>query len=78
MTQSPVDATNTASVLKTPEQKQAFLIYVNNLLKNLIAQLNQGLVERDEAIKLTLLSVLAQENIVLVGPPDTGKSFFSP
>jgi hypothetical protein len=63
MTESYANATNTASVLKTPKQKQDFLIYVNTLLKNLIAQLNQGLVERDEAIKLTLLSVLAQENV---------------
>jgi hypothetical protein len=57
MTESSANATNTASVLKIPEQKQAFLVYVNGLLKHLITQLNQGLVERDEAIKLTLLSV---------------------
>lgn len=35
------------------------------------------MVERDEAIKLTLLSVLAQENIILVGAPGTGKSFLA-
>lgn len=43
-------------------------------LKTLIGELNQGLVERDEAIKLALLTLLAGENLVLIGPPGTGKS----
>ncbi len=43
-------------------------------LQSLLKELNQGLVEREEIIKLALLSVLAGENIVLIGPPGTGKS----
>ena len=43
-------------------------------LKRLISELNQGLVEREGIIKLSLLSLLAQENIILVGPPGTAKS----
>ncbi len=47
---------------------------MNDKLKTLIGELNQGLVERDEAIKLALLTLLAGENLVLIGPPGTGKS----
>lgn len=46
-------------------------------LKTLIGELNQGLVERDEAIKLALLTLLAGENLVLIGPPGTGKSMIA-
>ena len=44
---------------------------------DLINHLNQGLVERKDTIKLVLLTVLAGENIVLVGPPGTGKSLIA-
>lgn len=40
----------------------------------LLDQLNHGLVERDETLKAALLTVLAGENLVLIGPPGTGKS----
>lgn len=46
-------------------------------IENLIDHLNHGLVERKAAIKLVLLTVLAGENIVLVGPPGTGKSLIA-
>lgn len=46
-------------------------------IKDLIDHLNHGLVERQAAIKLVLLTVLARENIVLVGPPGTGKSLIA-
>ena len=46
-------------------------------LTALIGELNQGLVERDEAIKLALLTLLAGENLVLIGPPGTGKSMIA-
>lgn len=43
----------------------------------LLQQLNHGLVEREAHLKLTLLTVLTGENIVLVGPPGTGKSMIA-
>ena len=36
--------------------------------------MNQGLVEREATLKLALLTILAGENLVLIGPPGTGKS----
>ena len=46
-------------------------------IQALLAHLNHGLVEREGAIKAALLAVLAGENIVLVGPPGTGKSLIA-
>ena len=43
-------------------------------ITRLLEQLGQGLVEREHTLKLALLTVLAGENLVLVGPPGTGKS----
>lgn len=43
-------------------------------IQALLQQLNQGLVEREHVLKLSLLATLAGENVVLVGPPGTGKS----
>lgn len=53
------------------------MIEVSEKLPQLLEQLNQGLVERDQAVKLALLTVLAGENIVLIGPPGTGKSMIA-
>ena len=43
----------------------------------LLKQLNHGLVERESTLKTALLTVLAGENIVLIGPPGTGKSMMA-
>lgn len=40
----------------------------------LINKLNSGLIERDEQIKIAILSILSKENILFIGPPGTGKS----
>lgn len=47
---------------------------ISNKIQSLLQSLNQGLVDRDNTLKLALLTALAGENIVLVGPPGTGKS----
>lgn len=46
-------------------------------IQTLINQLNHGLVEREDSIKTALLTVLAGENLVLIGPPGTGKSLIA-
>ncbi|MFM5809102.1 AAA family ATPase [Aeromonas veronii] len=53
------------------------MLEIKHKLVALLAQLNEGLVDRDEAMKLALLSLLAGENILLVGPPGTAKSLIS-
>ncbi|MFD2449581.1 AAA family ATPase [Vogesella fluminis] len=46
-------------------------------LNTILNALNHGLVERGEVIRLALLTVLAGENLVLIGPPGTGKSLLA-
>lgn len=53
------------------------MLEIKHKLAALLGQLNEGLVDRDEAMKLALLSLLAGENILLVGPPGTAKSLIS-
>jgi MoxR-like ATPase len=43
-------------------------------IQTLLEQLNHGLVEREGTLKTALLTVLAGENLVLIGPPGTCKS----
>lgn len=52
-------------------------ITMQTKLKILISELNQDLVEREEITKIALLTILAGENIILVGPPGTGKSLIA-
>ena len=46
-------------------------------IQALLHHLNHGLVDREPALKAALLTVLAGENIVLIGPPGTGKSLLA-
>ncbi len=43
-------------------------------LRNLIAQVSAGLIEREEPARLALLSALAGEHLLLIGLPGTAKS----
>ncbi|MFU8789474.1 MAG: AAA family ATPase, partial [Methylobacter sp.] len=43
-------------------------------IQTLLEQMNHGLIERENTVKSVLLTVLAGENLVLIGPPGTGKS----
>ena len=46
-------------------------------IQTLLNQLNHGLIEREETLKIALLTVLTGENLVLIGPPGTGKSMIA-
>lgn len=46
-------------------------------IQTVFSSLNQGLVERDTVLKMALLTVLAGENILLIGPPGTAKSLIA-
>lgn len=46
-------------------------------VKKLIESLCEGLYEREEAVKLTLLTAVAGESIFMLGPPGVGKSLIA-
>ncbi len=50
------------------------MITMKNKLKKLIHYLGDGLIERDEPARLTLLATLAGEHVLLIGSPGTAKS----
>lgn len=47
---------------------------IKKRLETIIEHLNKGLVDREEHIKLALLTMLSGENLILIGPPGTAKS----
>lgn len=46
-------------------------------IQTLLAEMNTGLIDREHTLKAALLTVLAAENLVLIGPPGTAKSMVS-
>lgn len=50
---------------------------VKEKLLKLLDYLNHGLIERDSTLKAALLTMLAGENLLLVGPPGTAKSLIA-
>ncbi|WP_084977558.1 AAA family ATPase [Plesiomonas shigelloides] len=50
---------------------------IQQRLKSLQEELQTGLVGRSQAVKIALLALLAEENVLLVGPPGTAKSLLA-
>ncbi|MEM9022306.1 MAG: AAA family ATPase, partial [Bacteroidota bacterium] len=50
---------------------------IRQKIEALLAELCDGLFEREEAMKLTLLTAIAGESIFLLGPPGVGKSLIA-
>jgi MoxR-like ATPase len=46
-------------------------------IQALLSDMNAGLIDREQTLKAALLTVLAAENLVLIGPPGTAKSMVS-
>ena len=50
---------------------------ISNRVKKLIAYINGNLVEKQEAVKLSVLAAIAGESIFFLGPPGTAKSLIA-
>jgi MoxR-like ATPase len=72
-TSATVDSTNTAIALQPLD-----LLPIQAALQTfslLEADLCQHLIERDEAVRAALCALIAGQNMVLLGPPGTAKSY---
>ncbi|KAK3274657.1 hypothetical protein CYMTET_17168 [Cymbomonas tetramitiformis] len=50
------------------------IVHIRSLFERLVAKMAEGLVEREEQVRLILLAMLSGEHLLMLGPPGTGKS----
>ena len=67
----------TVKNMVSTSNKKVLKLQGKEKLKMLIKNLNTGLIGKEDVIKTSLLSILAQENLILFGPPGTAKSEIS-
>ena len=63
--------------LSEPAPQQAAPTAIRERMEKLLVLLNSGLYEKQEAVRLALLSAVAGESIFFLGPPGTAKSMIS-
>ena len=78
-TEAPIGANDAVADLSAEiAQEKADTIQLlksgTDKLAKISAELNELFVERDDAIKILMLSLVSQTNTLLLGPPGTGKS----
>ena len=80
----PVKTTSLAQTQKTektekpvPVVTKKTTINLSEKIKTLLIYLNQNLYGKEEAVRLALLSAVANESIFFMGPPGTAKSMIS-
>jgi MoxR-like ATPase len=65
----------TATTTATTTPQEAIDTGLVTQLAAIEIELQQALIEREEAIRLALVALVARQHLVLLGPPGTGKSF---
>ena len=50
---------------------------ITERIERIIKQVNQGLIDRDEVVKLAIIALVSGESLFLLGPPGTAKSMVS-
>lgn len=65
----------TATMSATTTPQDAIATGLVTQLAAIEIELQQALIEREEAIRLCLVALVARQHLVLLGPPGTGKSF---
>jgi MoxR-like ATPase len=73
----PFSLPSVLQVMNMSKQAATQAPAVRTKARKLLEGLNEGLYERDEAVRLALLSALASESIFLLGPPGVGKSLIA-
>ena len=58
-------------------KKQNLQIKIEERIEYILKYLNSGLFEKEEAIRLSLLALIAGESLFFIGPPGTAKSMIS-
>lgn len=67
----PSNTVASAPMLKTPNEAMAT---PHDKIRALETELNNRLIERQDAVRIALAALLSGQNMVLFGPPGTGKS----